>query len=88
MKLYCDLTYLLYTGVGGWLDPLGGWTPGPTILGQLDRGSNHPAGQLDPPLDGWTHRRMRSPPKAPTPHVLDMSKTPTRHRQKCQRAIV
>ena len=42
-------------GVGGWLDPLGGWTPGPTILGQLDRGSNCPAGQLDPPwMDGPT----------------------------------
>ena len=71
-----------------------GWTswavgpPCPTILGQLDQGSNHLVWQLATPLDGWIHRRKHSPPKAPTPHVLDMSKTPTWHRQKCQHAIV
>ena len=47
------------TGVGGWLDPLGAWTPGPNILGQMDRESNCPAGQMDPPppppwMDGPT----------------------------------
>ena len=43
------------TGVVGWLDPLGGWTPGPTVLGWLDQGSNCPAGRMDPPwMDGPT----------------------------------
>ena len=52
-----DETLLEYSGcagVGGWLDPLDGWTPGPNILGQMDRGSNSPTGCLDSPLEEWT----------------------------------
>ena len=41
-------------GVGGWLDPLDGWTPGPSILGQMDTLDQSVLGWMDSSLDGWT----------------------------------
>ena len=42
------------TGVGGWLDPLGGWAPGPSVLGQMDPLCSSVLGWMNSPLDGWT----------------------------------
>ena len=44
--------------VGGWLDLLGGWTPGATIVGQLDWGSNCPARRMD--SLGWIHPPLKT----------------------------
>ena len=50
VRYYTDYS----TGVGGWLDPLDDWTPGPNILGQMDRGSIHTREYMDPSLEEWT----------------------------------
>lgn len=54
LKCLVLLPKALSTNVGGWMDPLHGWTPSPNILGQWD-----------PPLNGWTYhqKQLALPPK-------------------------